>query len=547
MLPRLPGICQTLASTWQLRNLETGRQLHHMETLNSDGLNLDRQKRTIIVYCHRFFEFRFMIVSKLLEHISKRANLVIFLPEDMIEGFQPYIPENAKVIAAHYHRGPAKTFRHRILSLIDTIFYFTFAHTDKLPNATAEFHRTHHLRWAAKSAWTSRLGALMKVSASRLCSRSKIMRRVLQKIYYKLAVKNLHFSIIESLKPDLMVGCSFGMGLADGGFLIEAHAMGVPTVVLVQSWDRTSNKGYPTVHPDYAIVWNEIMRRECEINLEFSKNSIFVDGAPLWDRHFKKTNLLTQSAWRDQLGIGEKTKVLFYACGGFASHPANMEVIPHIFSLAVEQPFEEKIHVVFRLYPQYYAQVTEQKDATKKRSEIENLLNKYAGVKNISITKPNVAFDGVNFMPSDGDQKFMLSCLKYCDVSLSQVSSQMIEACIFDKPAINIAFGRRRSEKYDISIGDYLTQHLLRVYGTGAIYQARGPNELKGLVGQAMSNPDALGGERQILLDQEAPINRGNAAAAVAERLQTLADQSTTNEPIHKGLKTKSALRQGAY
>ena len=48
----------------------------------------------------------------------------------------------------------------------------------------------------------------------------------------------------------------------------------------------------------------------------------------------------------------------------------------------------------------------------------------------------------------------MLSCMCHCDVSLSQLSSQMIEASIFDKPSINIAYGRYRDEMYDFGMAE---------------------------------------------------------------------------------------------
>ena len=350
-------------------------------------------------------------------------------------------------------------------------------------------------------------------------------RRLAQYAYFFLMPKSTHAEEIMAIKPDLMIGCSFGLGLADGAFLVEAKRCGIPSAVVAQGWDRTSNKGFPTVHPDYAIVWNEIMRRECLENLEFLPDAVFVDGAPLWDRHFTREGLMSEEDWRRQLGIAADRKVIFYACGGFAGHAANMEIIPQVLSLARLQPFHSPIHVIFRLYPQYYAPETELGSARRNRDEIESLLARYAGLADISIARPKVVFDGINFMPREEDQTFMLSCLAHCDVSLSQLSSQMIEACIFGKPAINVAYGRYKKGPYDIAIGDYLTEHLLRIYRTGAIYQARDFADLRAQIAEALERPQARAGERRRLVEEVASINQGTAAKAVVDRLTRLCER----------------------
>ena len=483
--------------------------------------------KTIVLFCHRFFELRFMLVSRLIDQLAERFNLVIMLPEDLIEGLGPHLPKSVRLVSARFPSNrDGLTRRLRLLAQIDSILYFTFAHTNSLPNATAEFHRIHHLKWAEGMPRTARLGARLHIWLSRICSRWTLPRAVLQKAYYALSPKRLHREQLDRIRPDLMVGCSFGMGLSDGAFLAEAKARGVPSAVIVQSWDRTSNKGFPTVHPDYAIVWNEIMRRECEVHLEFPPERVFVEGAPIWDRHFSGEGLMSSQLWRRKLRLPRGRKVIFYACGGFGSHPANMEVIPQIFELAEKQLLPEPVHILFRLYPQYYAPASETADGLAKRHEIEDLIAGYESSGNVTVMRPKVIFDGKNFLPSEEDQTLMLSCLKHCDVSLSQVSSQMIEACIFDKPAINIEYGRRRTEKYDIDIGDYLTEHLLRVYRTGAIYRVRNLDELSNCLAHTLKDPGERSSKRRHLVEQEAPVHRGNSAAAVVDRLLELCEPS---------------------
>jgi hypothetical protein len=313
------------------------------------------------------------------------------------------------------------------------------------------------------------------------------------------------------------------MSVSDASFLAEARENNIPSAVIVQSWDRTSNKGYPTVRPDHAVVWNKIMKKECEILLGFESKHVHVTGSPLWDKHFNKLTQTPDSSWRKNLGIDDDKKILFYPCGGFGGHPANMQVIPEVFDLARRQPFNIPIHIVFRLYPQYLLPVAKSGSGKDKKEELEALLDQYRDIKDISILYPEVSYDGKNYMPSPADHAYMTECLYQCDVSVSQVSSQMIEACIFGKPAVNIEFGRRVTDKYDLEIADYKTEHLLRLYRTGAIYRVQKPEELEAVIAEALLSPEKREAERRTLVDQEAPVHRGTAAKATADMLEKIA------------------------
>ena len=55
----------------------------------------------------------------------------------------------------------------------------------------------------------------------------------------------------------------------------------LPTVSLIQSWDKTSSLGYPLVTPDKVIVWSDVMKWEAETFHDLSPDNIDVGGVPL--------------------------------------------------------------------------------------------------------------------------------------------------------------------------------------------------------------------------------------------------------------------------
>ncbi len=477
---------------------------------------------TYLLFCHRFFELRFIIVSGILGHLSKKGKVTLMLPPNLAGSFRPLIGDEISIEIADYKQKTNKT-KQVVLNLLGDILYLTFPNLHILPNATAKFHRDNYTTSRKLTKW-------IVVGGSHLASKSKLFRSLCLKLYRWALPSKAHKDLIRAINPDLMIGCSFGMGDMDAAFLAEAKYNAIPSAVVVQSWDRTSNKGYPAIHPDHALVWNEIMKKECIIHLDFKPEHVHVTGSPLWDEHFNRLKTAPDENWRKNLGIAEEKKVIFFSCGGFGSHPANMEVIPHIFDLARQQPFDTPVHVVFRMYPQYLSPVTQSGAGKIKKDEIEGLLALYKDEKDISILYPEVTFDGKNFMPTDADHAYMTECLRQCDVSLSQVSSQMIEACLFDKPAINVEFGRRVTDKYDLEIADYKTEHLMRIYRTDAIYRVKKADELENAIASALKKPAERHAQRIALTNQEAPVHRGTASLETAKILYKIATNTKRND-----------------
>ncbi|MAE50974.1 MAG: hypothetical protein CMH27_04115 [Micavibrio sp.] len=472
-----------------------------------------------LLFCHRFFELRFIVVSGILKHLAERGTVTLMLPEDLKDSFRPLIPEGVTLETSHY-KSKLSPLKNLVLNTFGDILYLTFPNTDQLPNATAQFHRDHYKPG-------NRLKYHLVLAMARLASKSPRALRLCTAIYQSLLPKTIHHDLINKISPDLMIGCSFGLSIEDAAFLAEARHHNVKSAVIVQSWDRTSNKGYPTIHPDHALVWNDIMKQECLVHLNFQDDQVHVTGSPLWDEHFNKCEKDKDPSWRSDLNIPKSAKVLFFSCGGFGSHPANMQIIPRIFDLARRQPFDDEIYIVFRMYPQYLSPVTQSGPGKAKKDEIEALLERYKDEHHIRILYPQVEFDGKNFMPSAQDHAYMTECLRQCDVSISQVSSQMIEACIFDKPAINMEFGRRVTDKYDLEIADYKTEHLLRLYRTGAIYRVQTPEQIEPMISEALNKPGTKKSQRCALVDQEAPVNRGTASIATAQTLRSIATTTT--------------------
>ena len=92
---------------------------------------------------------------------------------------------------------------------------------------------------------------------------------------------------VEALGVDaalLISRCSLGGGERD--LLKVTRALGLPSVMLVWSWDNLSSKAVLHEHPDHLLVWNELQVDEAERLQGIPRDRVDALGAPSFDEFF---------------------------------------------------------------------------------------------------------------------------------------------------------------------------------------------------------------------------------------------------------------------
>ena len=82
----------------------------------------------------------------------------------------------------------------------------------------------------------------------------------------------------------LISRCS--LGGAERDLLKVARALGLPSLMLVWSWDNLSSKAVLHEHPDQLLVWNELQVDEAERLQGFPRERVHAIGAPSFDDFF---------------------------------------------------------------------------------------------------------------------------------------------------------------------------------------------------------------------------------------------------------------------
>src|SRR5262249_38659709 len=89
------------------------------------------------------------------------------------------------------------------------------------------------------------------------------LRETLQTVEGSVAPPPELEDAVAGLAPDAMLlvtRCSFGGAEPDA--IKTARRLGIPSVMLVWSWDNLSSKSVLQEHPDHVLVWNETQRAE---------------------------------------------------------------------------------------------------------------------------------------------------------------------------------------------------------------------------------------------------------------------------------------------
>ena len=116
-------------------------------------------------------------------------------------------------------------------------------------------------------------------------------------------------------RPDAVI-CSplVDIGFSQADFIKSARTLGLPTAMLVFSWDNLSNKGLIHEIPDRVFVWNRTQAKEAVKLHGVPQDSVVVTGAARFDELFEMRPSLERGALCTLLGFDPSRPILTYLC-----------------------------------------------------------------------------------------------------------------------------------------------------------------------------------------------------------------------------------------
>jgi hypothetical protein len=236
----------------------------------------------------------------------------------------------------------------RLRCAIDYVRYFQpeFAGADSL--------RT---RAAGRAPWYARVpGALGLLRAAPL---RRALDRLLRAVERRLPVSEASLALLREFEPDvLVVSPLIETGSFQGDHLRAADRLGIPTALVVSSWDNLTTKGVIRDAPDLTIVWNEDQVREAIDLHGLPASTVVATGAHSHDHWFAWEPATDAGEFADKVGLDPARPIFLYACSsGFIAGGDEVDFVREWAErlAASGDPQLESAGVVVRPHPQNFA------------------------------------------------------------------------------------------------------------------------------------------------------------------------------------------------
>lgn len=326
-------------------------------------------------------------------------------------------------------------------------------------------------------------------------------RGLCRNLYLRLPDRTLD-SLFKKHNPDLVFAANLTSS-EDARLLKAAKRFKVKSVGLPKGWDNLTLKTLLPVRPDTLLVQTELMRGDA-ISLDVAPDRVIVVGFPKFDAYADEKALESREEFMARFGFDPNRKLILYAGAGDQLAPHDEEILARYLGAIERGDVSGRPQVLVRPHPKY-------------RYQVEGLPSGSHWALDWPGTRLTKSGD---FHFDEDDVAHLTNSLYHCDLLVHTVSTLGVEAAIFDRPSISIAYDGEARVVPGLSVARYYRyDHIQRVMRTGGAKAARSFEELVRYTNAYLSDPslDALGRER--LVAENAGTLDGKAGVRVAHTI----------------------------
>ncbi len=300
-------------------------------------------------------------------------------------------------------------------------------------------------------------------------------------------------------QPALVITATPGFDSWEAEIILSAKKLKIPTVAINASWDNPTTNAKHIRKTDYLIAWNDIIKKEVLEIHRYLPDKIFVSGTPRFDPYFDRSD--SKNSNTSELSENKDGLELFEWNSDISNHiPSREEFLKSkglnpayktIFHTTVTKayPFQKKyIRDLIRLredkiipYVNLFIRIHP--------LDVYDHYKEFLNTSDLCIDPAGKYTDGKVEM-NYGDLLNLKYSLKYTDLNINYASTISIEACIFDKPIINIGYIDRFALAYQFN-------HYRPIYESGAVRLAKTDEDLPKLINLYLDNPKLDGEARR--------------------------------------------------
>jgi hypothetical protein len=348
-----------------------------------------------------------------------------------------------------------------------------------------------------------------------------------------LCTPRVHDRFFEKYRPDAVVLTSPGTFDYDHYVIREAKRHDIRVVSYVLSWDNTTVRGLGVNLNDQIIVWSDVMKDELVRLHRIPAEIISVDGVPHYDYYVNsKAHMMSKNELSKEFGFDPKRRLLFLATKSPNCFLYNSDIAKVICDAIRDGRLPKDIHLLVRLHPIYFRKRNGQYAFKKDISEWEKLLRQY-GNDYLSVDYPSMLEGKLSFFMRESEIAKLASILKNSEVVINMFSTLNLEASIFDKPTVNVAFQfshkrppSTKIARFDIGYDEVQThnQRVVRSNGTTVAHSAE---QLIGYINRYLQSPHLHASGRKQIVANECGSNLGYAGRTVGETILRVAAGGT--------------------
>lgn len=338
----------------------------------------------------------------------------------------------------------------------------------------------------------------------------QFLRSFIRFLDWKLFPKKWCLMLFEKYQPVLVLSTDMITNYDEIYILEWAQKLKIPIVTWILSWDNLTGYGRIPIHVNKLIVWNEFMKKELIDFHGFKEKDVYIAGVPQYDIYFyykKNEKSLTEEQFLKEIGASSNKKLITYTTAPVSFNVREDQIIEIIHNAIQQNKIFYPSRLLVRLHP---------------KDEI-NRYRKFKEKKNIILDSPG-KFDSAlldHWNPNQRDITHLIATLKYSDLIINIASTMTIEAALFDKPIINIAFNGYKEKCYLESVRRYYDYtHYSNIVKTGGVKIAKSPEELIFFINQYFKNPSLDKKERGKIVREQTWKFDGKASERVANYIR---------------------------
>lgn len=189
------------------------------------------------------------------------------------------------------------------------------------------YRDAHSLRDRVKKKVTPRFRRLIDGIAGSAALRTALRRR-LTAASEAAPLPDWAIADLQAHKPDMLwVTPLVDVGSGQVEYVRAAHALGIPAVLAVASWDNLTNKGLVHGRPDRLVVWNEAQRAEAQDLHGIGPERVIVTGAHTYDHWFAWKPTRGRDRVLADAGLDPAKGCLLYLCSSPFIAPQEIEYV----------------------------------------------------------------------------------------------------------------------------------------------------------------------------------------------------------------------------